>query len=671
MIYITSLFTGLISYYISSFFNKGVLFFISFFSIIIFNIEFLSLFKKTDGINILILSFIEFLIAAFLFYRFKKNGGLKINISGFLYDLKNALKSDKSLIILSLFWLFLIGVSFLLSCLSPVNEPDAQGYHALRALFFANDNFIHHFETSDVRCHSMPINSELFYTWILALSKKDIGFGLLQFFSYFLLIISSYKVMEHYNIDFNKRLWSILIFSSFAGVISQISSTQTDLCTGSLLVTSLYLILEYKKENKLHLLYFSSLSMTLAFGVKSTGVIASIPLLIWFIFLIKKDFIKFFLFLIFNFLIFSSYNYFLNFINYGNFLGAKSALNEHKLYYYNLETFIAGGFINLIRYSFSIFDFSGVAPFYLLSPLYDNIVHFVFNFLHINPLFNSNGEIPHLNATLSEQLTGLGVLGWLVLLPASISALFDKKMRILPVIFLIQTLILSFSIIYFPTTIRFFITFVSILFPVLALCYKKGFYKNLIAAIAFLYLVFCPLFLVQRPFLNILYEFKLNPDITSLSDNLRDVRYKFYFISKSHILFKDEVDKICNGNKIGIYSSDGFMLYPVKLLDFNKKCKIDFLKFDEQYDLNQYDYLLFQDDIQEYSATNNFVGTDKCKITNYMGRSTGKICLISPADFYEKGFVTDKKVQYFADDFLKKTGNDNDTTFFIMKNTNR
>ncbi len=356
-----TLLTGLVSYFVSALFGRFIYFFPIFLSLIIFNLEVLSLIKGIKGVNILILTFIEFIISLFIWIK-KDKPYLKLNLKPFFIKLKKTLIEDKTFILLFISYSVFIISAFLLSCLSPVSEADAQGYHALRALFFANDNFIHHFETSDVRNLCMPINSELFYTWILALSKKDIGFGLLQFFSYFLLIISSYKVMEHYNIDFNKRLWSILIFSSFPIVIIQTSSTQTDLCTGALLVTALYLILEYKKENKLHLLYFSSLSIALTFGIKTTSFIASIPLLIWFIFLIKKDFIKFFSFLIFNFLIFSSYNYFLNFINYGNFLGAKSALLGHG-FWGGIGAVIA----NFIRYIFQFFDFSGFTLGYYLN----------------------------------------------------------------------------------------------------------------------------------------------------------------------------------------------------------------------------------------------------------------------------------------------------------------
>ena len=51
MVYAAVILTGLISYYISSIFNKGVYLFLLFFSFVVLNIEILSLFKGIDDVN--------------------------------------------------------------------------------------------------------------------------------------------------------------------------------------------------------------------------------------------------------------------------------------------------------------------------------------------------------------------------------------------------------------------------------------------------------------------------------------------------------------------------------------------------------------------------------------------------------------------------------------------
>ena len=599
MLFIGVVFQSLISFFLASIFNLSVIFFISFFAFVILNIEILSLFKGISGQNILILTFLEFLIVGFIWFKNKKIPSTS-NFKGFLIELKNSLLADKSLLVLFLFWVFCITISFILALLSPVNEPDAQGYHALRSLFWAKDGFISHFEIADIRCHSMPINSELFYVWILSLSKNDLGFGLLQFFSYFLLIISSFKIMEFYEIDFNKRIWSILIFSSFAGVISQISSTQTDLLVGSLLTTSFYLILEFKKQNKLNFLYFASLSMAISFGVKSTGIIASIPLLIWYIFLLRKEFIKYFLFLILNFSIFSSYNYILNLINYSSPLGAKSALLGHGFW---------GGFgaivANFIRYIFQFFDFSGFTIGFYINKFLLSAQAAAIEFFNIPRDLGENVGLNFTNISMTEQVLGFGILGFLVFLPSSIIGFFNKKLRIFSIIFWAMILTLSFSIAYMIYSIRFIVTFVAFSIPLISLTYfkKMNLYKFFIILFAIFYLGYASLFLSQRPMYHLKKEFQKTPDIKLIQNKMRDLNYKFYPSFNEAYTMKSAVEPICKDNsKIAIFASNGYMLYSTKFLEFNNSCKIDTLNIlhIRNYDLSNYDYIITQKNLPQH-----------------------------------------------------------------------
>ena len=599
MLFIGVVFQSLISFFLASIFNLSVIFFISFFAFVILNIEILSLFKGISGQNILILTILEFLIVGFIWFKNKKIPSTS-NFKGFLIELKNSLLADKSLLVLFLFWVFCITISFILALLSPVNEPDAQGYHALRSLFWAKDGFISHFEIADIRCHSMPINSELFYVWILSLSKNDLGFGLLQFFSYFLLIISSFKIMEFYEIDFNKRIWSILIFSSFAGVISQISSTQTDLLVGSLLTTSFYLTLEFKKQNKLNFLYFASLSMAISFGVKSTGIIASIPLLIWYIFLLRKEFIKYFLFLILNFSIFSSYNYILNLINYSSPLGAKSALLGHGFW---------GGFgaivANFIRYIFQFFDFSGFTIGFYINKFLLSAQAAAIEFFNIPRDLGENVGLNFTNISMTEQVLGFGILGFLVFLPSSIVGFFNKKLRIFSIIFWAMILTLSFSIAYMIYSIRFIVTFVAFSIPLISLTYfkKMNLYKFFIILFAIFYLGYASLFLSQRPMYHLKKEFQKTPDIKLIQNKMRDLNYKFYPSFNEAYTMKSAVEPICKDNsKIAIFASNGYMLYSTKFLEFNNSCKIDTLNIlhIRNYDLSNYDYIITQKNLPQH-----------------------------------------------------------------------
>ena len=137
-------------------------------------------------------------------------------------------------------------------------------------------------------------------------------------FSGFVLVICSiWSIFEKFKYSYRKRLFVIFILSSFPAIILQLPSLQTDLIVGGLVICAFALYLDKS-------FFFSSLAIALAMGTKSTGVICALSFIILIILYEKliekrKDFknIKnFFVFLTINFLIFSSYNYILNFIQF-------------------------------------------------------------------------------------------------------------------------------------------------------------------------------------------------------------------------------------------------------------------------------------------------------------------------------------------------------------------
>ncbi len=217
---LTFLTSGLLSAAAGSF----LYFFTIFIALIILNIEILSIFRSISPFGIILLNIIFFAAALAVWLKRNRLNVLKEQYKektkAFFKRIFNSFKLDKGLIVLGIGVLFLIAVSFIMCAILPVNEPDALEYHAYRALVWAQKGFIHHFDTTDIRSHVMPINSELIYTWIFSLTKKDFGLGFIEFFSYFAGIAAFWTFFEKFKFSYRKRLWAIFIFSSFAGVIA-------------------------------------------------------------------------------------------------------------------------------------------------------------------------------------------------------------------------------------------------------------------------------------------------------------------------------------------------------------------------------------------------------------------------------------------------------------------
>lgn len=634
MLFLGVILNAFISYFLSSIFGRLSYFPILFFAFIVLNIEVLSLFKAIDGANILIFSFIAFI--AVLVFWFNKNKPLINPISNFLEcfeKIKNAVKADGLLMLPFLAWIFFIAVAFMLALLTPPTEPDAQSYHALRALFWLKDGFISHFEATDMRALCMPINSEIFYTWILALSKKDIGFGLLQFFSYFLLIFSGFKVMEFFEVDVKRIVWAILIFTSLPAIVIQISSTQTDLIVAALFLYSLYLVLSFTKDKNYLLLFFASLASALAFGVKTTAFFIAPLLFVWFIKLLKRDFLKFFGFFIFNFLIFSSYNYILNFIDYGSFLSNNAFILYNK-FFGGIKAYIA----NIINYFIQFIDFSGLNLGKHLNGAILSFKSFLFN-LFLIPVDNVEIDpIKRVNFGMDEQVGAFGILGFLIFLPCLFVALFKKNFRMFSLLFFVPFLILSGSMLYTVYGIRYIVAFVALSFPVLALSYFEK--NNIIKILAILYAVFyfcyASLFIPARPFVYILSNAIKTPSFEQVQNKMRGLEYKFFGPANfsQNQAYKSSVEPYCkSGAKIGLFAPYAHIYYNAKYLELEHNCRIDVLNLlhINRYYLNEYDALvLLKDNMQQLNVItkddvkNPITATDKAICAFFVSDRAGE-----------------------------------------------
>lgn len=595
-----------ISYFLSSIFGRLFYFPVIFFAFIVLNLEILSLFRAINGQNILIFSFL-FLVFVFLVWLKKNKPILNpiSNILNYFEKIKMALKTDGLLILPLLAWGIFILTAFFLALLVPPTEPDAQSYHCLRVLFWLKDGFISHFEATDMRALCMPINSELFYTWILALSKKDIGFGLLEFFSYFLLIFSSFKIMEFYEIDVKRIIWAILIFTSLPAIVIQISSTQTDLIVAALFSYSIFLILNFTKEKTISSLFFSSLALALSFGVKTTAFFIAPLLFVWFIKLLGRNFFKFFAFFVLNFLIFSSYNYILNFIDYGSFLSNNAFILYNK-FFGGMKTYIA----NIINYFIQFIDFSGLNLGKCLNEYILQFKDFLFNLFSIPDTNVEIDPIKRVNFGMDEQVGAFGILGFLIYLPCLFISLFKKKFRIFSLFFFVPFLILSGSMLYTVYGIRYIVAFVALSFPVLCFSYFEKI--HIIKVISILYAVFyfcyASLFVTARPIAYLIPNVLKASSFSVVQDTMRNLGYKFFgpAIFSQSSAYKNAIEPYCkNGAKIGVFAPYTHVYYSAKYLEIENDCRIDVLNLlhIEKYNLDEYDSIvLLKDNMQQLNV---------------------------------------------------------------------
>lgn len=282
------------------------------FANVVLTFEILSLFSAISVPGIFVLNLL--LAGAGAGLWLKRDKPLpEFHVKPFIKTIWHSLLLDKYLLVLGCAFLFMCGVSLWLISFMPVVNPDAEAYHVVRSLFWISQHNLNHFSYADIRAIVMPVNSEILYAWLLIFLKKQMWFGAVSFSGFLLTLFSLWGILSNIGLSVRRRLWILLILSSFSSVIVQISGTETDIIVAGLVCASMYLFWEYLKRGKVFLVFMSSLTYALAVGTKTPAIMLIPGVGLWMaglaFYYYKKKFYKpllYFLgFSLLNFIVFS------------------------------------------------------------------------------------------------------------------------------------------------------------------------------------------------------------------------------------------------------------------------------------------------------------------------------------------------------------------------------
>ena len=427
---------------------------------------------------------------------------------------------------------------------------------------------------------------------------------------------------KRFLVVFSLSAGAIFTFSSLALVSILAYTPCADIFIGTLILCGIYLFIIFLKENDKAAFYFSALSLALAMGTKTTAIIAipSIAIVFGIITLkYKKEYFGKITFsytglLILNFLIFSSYNYILNFLEFGNFISCPEQFAINKF-----QGGIKGYICTLIKYFFVIFDFSGINNFDWYNNFISNIETKVLALInetsnsYMSKYFPKNFEF---NEDVSALTSGLGAIGLLCFAPSLIISLNKKTNKNLflfaiGIAFIINVLIFARVMVYTSYNLRYLLTFIVISSPILALSYiksNKNIFKWIIFFIMFNYLILNAYSKPYQYFAQVLDE-KTNKSsktiwvytgytyMIALETRRDELKIYDYFIKKD----PTAIALIAHSKEADLYSIE-----KLKLHGFT----IDKLLVEEitNYDLTKYDYIItnpFEIDSTKIKNLNN------------------------------------------------------------------
>ena len=579
------------------------------FAQVILTMETLSLFSAIKENNVLFMNVLFLVLSVVLW--FKNNRPLYVpRIKETYSQILKGLKRDKVLMIMAFGFVFFILTVIVLDAFLPVNGADALTYHLNRASYWMFQGNLNHFTISDDRNLVMPINSEILYLWNILFFKNDIGLYFISFIGYIGVIFSIYNILRYFGFSERRKLWTIFILSSFASVMAQVSSLETDVLIAGIILASITLFLYALKDKNHSVIYFSSLAYAIAMGTKSPAVIAFPGVFLLMTYFSYKDLkkecykplVSFLAFLFINFMIFSSYNYILNFIDYKSFLGSESARAIHG-FTGGYKAFIA----NYIRYIFMMFDFSGFKYSEYVGEHIINAKLAIFNFLHIpEDLGVSMSDNNIINNRFLNVKVGTGLLGFLVFMPAAITSIIlgfirknSKKitaMQAFGFMFFINVGVMSGILAYMVFSVRFLTFLVLLSCPVLALSYikKTNIIKLLLLFFVMSYFLIMSVNLSGRQHIEIVKAVLKTPNLNIARENIRCALYTGYEGKRPHCYIRDYIQtNIPEDSKIGVFADASDPIYVINMLNaYGYKITTLLPEKAPAYNLSDFDYLI-------------------------------------------------------------------------------
>jgi hypothetical protein len=561
------------------------------FAQIVLSFEILSLFSAISEKYFISLNLLFLLLSIILYKKFKAKLYIP-QIKEELFQIKNALGRDKLLKYISIFFIVFLISELILALFLPVDFGDTLAYYLPRCTHWIWAGNLNHYITSDIRELIMPINMDLLYTWHLMFTKNEQGIAVYSYISLLNIIYVVYHLLGELGFCRRKRLWSIYIICAFSIVGVMAYTPLADLYTGSLLLSSVYLFLIFCKNNTKSDLYFSALAFILACGTKSTALMAPISLCVIFYILLnhyKKEnktsvIILFSLFAVINFVIFSGYNYLLNFLQFSNPLSNKTHILLNQL-----RGGLTGYIYNLVNYVFYIFDLSGINNIDFYNEYVMKFRDVIFSLfpkdtsVYISPYYN---EPYSFSSVYNPLYSALGAMGLLCFYPALIYCIFSKKRHsfkylflfVIALLFIINILLFSSGMIYTKYNIRYLVTFFIISAPLVVCTYFKSnrnIYRWIVCAFLFIYLFY-------NPFINAVSFLITYAKLQEYSKNYSDAEKIYdYFI------------KLKN-NKIAVFDKHRgeYLYYIYKLRLFNNQ--VDKLNSEniKYINLSNYDYII-------------------------------------------------------------------------------
>lgn len=406
--------------------------------------------------------------------------------------------------------LFFATVTLFSGVMIAPNNWDSMTYHFSRFLHWFSNQNLNYFYTSNSRENIIPILPDLLFAQMFAIFSGDKALFLVIWSA---VLITSYYV---YRITFllsgSKRASYIasVVSMTLPSHVAFMSSTQTDPITTLLIVILLYYALLLNNHKSNMIFYLITMTVPLFITSKTTGVILSIPIFIYVLFIYHKFIIK---------------NYF-KYILFLIVVTIPAFPFLYRLYGSGSLSHVSGLFVREASFSGALTNGIGIFLSGLQTPIpFANEALLKFYTVISNSLETYGPWTYNLTSSLHGDLTG-NPLQILLITVSFLGLLRTKKYQVIMLLICLQFLLFSNLIAWQPWINRFSTTIVvlgSILVGIWIAMKSKIVEKTLITILVF-YSSFWLFFNPSRVILDPIRILEVGKAVGMAEGNLNKVR---------------------------------------------------------------------------------------------------------------------------------------------------
>jgi len=307
--------------------------------------EILSLFRQITFLGLLIVWGFIFIASVILWVRYVKVDPVGILKKHFKFFMSASYQQN--ILILSLILIFLLlGLTVFVS---PPNNWDSLTYHMGRVSHWIQNQSVAHYPTTILRQLSHTPFSEFAILHLQVLSGGDHFANFVQLFALIGCCIAASLVARQFGLGSMGQTISAVIVATIPMGILQATSTQNDCVAGFWLISFIYFMYKWFREQSLRDLIAGGVCLGLGFLTKNTVYVYAVPfILIFAIRCIKKyrfESIKYFSIVVLCVLCLNLPHFLRNYAVFGNFVSSSKDAASVKMSVFEFGLFVS----NVIR----------------------------------------------------------------------------------------------------------------------------------------------------------------------------------------------------------------------------------------------------------------------------------------------------------------------------------